>query len=162
MKAAKYAHAQGAIYAEEAYAQGKMLDNSSWYGVLPRGITPSDIDAVFDNSGAFVLSEWSSSKTVWAGLETGQRLAYENLIKKTSNVAAVCKHSVPIDRQIDTRHDCDWFQVMWWDGSKLCFSIVFEGSRWSAFVESWFKEPMDVVRHLEKNRYKSAIHSDPF
>lgn len=141
---------RGAIHTEAAYAQGKMLDNSSWN--LPRKITPSDFDCVFDNGGRLVLAEFSSSCSEWGELKYGQRLAYESAIKGTHNLAALCKHGVPPDRQINTRNDVDSFQVMFCVAGDLVLSPLFDGNRWGRFIESWFSSPYRVVAGLIEAR----------
>jgi hypothetical protein len=157
----KFFETPGVIYCEPAYAQGKMLDHSGWSGKLPRGVTPSDIDAVWDNNGDFIFAELSSSKTTWNDLSRGQVLAYSNLIHSTIDVAVLFKHSVPTDKQIDTYKDCDSFQVMW-DDSGICLSKVFEGERWPRFVKSWFANPLNVRDHLRANRYEFDYTYIPF
>ena len=51
---------RGGIYREAAYALGKMLNHSEWYGKLARGITASDIDFVIDANGRIIFGELSS------------------------------------------------------------------------------------------------------
>ena len=161
MDLGKYLDAPGAIYNEAAYAQGKMLDHSGWRGNLPRSITPSDLDAFWDNNGDFIFAELSSSQTLWSELSKGQVMAYSNLIQHTIDVAVLFKHSVPINRQIDTREDCESFHVMW-DDSGICLSKVFSGDRWVRFVESWFANPLNVRDHLRANRFEFDYTHIPF
>jgi len=62
---------RGEIIAEQAYAQGKMLDHSGWTGFLPRNITPSDIDMVIANGQSMMLIEWSSrSSAIYVAVTT--------------------------------------------------------------------------------------------
>jgi hypothetical protein len=133
----------GAIYSEAAYAQGKMLDHSGWYGVLPKRITPSDIDAVWDNSGDILFGELSSQHETWGELSRGQILTYFNTIGPVSrHFAVLLKHSV-FGRQIDTFKDIDSFHLMirkdrdlllWPSRDRPC-----DGSQWVKFVLFWFK-----------------------
>ena len=161
MDASKFLDLPGAIYNEQAYAQGKMLDHSGWHGKLPRGVTPSDIDAVWDNNGDFIFAELSSSKSTWNDLSRGQVLAYSNLIQHTIDVAVLFTHSVPRDRLINTYSDCASFQVMW-DDSGICLSKVFEGERWQRFVRAWFANPLNIRDHLRANRYEFDYTHIPF
>lgn len=130
---------RGAIYAEQAYAQGKMLNNSAWNGMLPRNITPSDIDLVFDNNGWQLLCELSSQTSNWAELKRGQRLLYQGLTIKHRTIGVLLKHSVPKDRQIDTLKDIDSFQVMI-SGGRI--TEIFGGERWQRFVEQFYESPV--------------------
>ena len=133
---------RGKIYCEQAYAQGKMLDNSSWE--LPRMITPSDIDLVFDDGqmGRIIFVELSSSETHWNLLSVGQRRLYSRLVAKGHGkvFAALCKHSVPQDQQINTRNDIDTFQVMYF-GSLLGYatSPLYQGTLWANFVTKFYE-----------------------
>jgi hypothetical protein len=128
---------RGWIFAEDAYAQGKMLNHGGWNGVLPRRITPSDVDMVFDNAGKIIFIELSSSCSCWQEITPGQRLLYENAIKGGAHCACLCKHSVPVSMQIDTRYDIDSFQIMVWDYG-LVYSKIQPGAYWQQFVSNWF------------------------
>ncbi len=139
----------GAVYCEQAYAQGKRLDHSQGYGKLPRRIRPSDVDFGFDNSGQLLLCELSSSKRRWDELDFGQRIFYESFVKRGKVMAALCRHDVPPDRQIDTYADVQEFQVMFLNNSKLEISDVLEGSRWGKFVVAWFKDSTKVIHALQ-------------
>jgi hypothetical protein len=129
----------GHIFAPEAYAQGKMLDSSSWHGKLPRGITPSDIDLVFDNNGKCLFCELSRHCTEWPQIECGQRWLYESLVKR-GHVAVLLKHSAPLDRPIDTLKDIESFSVMHLDMTgRISFSAIYSGSHWVRFVDKFYK-----------------------
>ncbi len=128
----------GSIHSQEAYALGKILDNSSWS--LPRGITPSDIDLVFDNDGDMLACELSRETCLWTGLSVGQRLVYERFVMNgfARNLAAVCKHNVAPDfgRKIDSRNDIVRFQLMVLYNGRLEASEVRHD--WPHFVENEF------------------------
>ena len=129
----------GEIYSELAYAQGKMLDASGWSGFLPRRITPSDVDHVFDDWGAMLFAEFSSQHKKWSELDDGQVWMYQNLVKGSNNaIAALCKHSVPTTRQINTKNDVDSFHVMSAVNGMIKTSCVYDGARWPGFVLSWY------------------------
>ena len=154
---------RGGIRNVEAYARGKMLDHSSWQkGIkLPRSVTPSDIDIVFDNAGWLLHCEVSSKHTRWEELAKeakGQALLYENLIFQTSNCAALCRHSVPLSerRAINSREDINAFQLMLYaPRSGVVYSPVYKGgARWNDFVHSWFGQPKDL--HAALIRQASA------
>ncbi len=140
----------GAIIPElaEAYALGKMLDNSGWNGILVRHITPSDIDLpdiplCFDNNGAVILADLSSSYTQWDAPRTlvGQRRLYNALIRTGPHCAVLCKHNVKpgFGRKIDTLRDIESFHVMVWDFEPV-YSRVMDGAYWQAFVMRWVNE----------------------
>jgi hypothetical protein len=132
---------RGAIYNEQAYAQGKMLDHVSWNGILPRCITPSDIDMAFDNNGWILSCELSSKSTDWGQLSKGQLLFYKAFTAKSRTMAALLKHNVPKDRKIDTLADIESFQVML-AGGKI--TEVFNSTHWKRFVESFFESPSEL------------------
>ena len=108
---------RGEIYSTEAYARGKMLDHQGWNRVLPRNITPSDIDAVIENSksGIFIFMEYNSRTCNWCKLPQGQRRMYENLVVlgKGDAYAILVHHGIPeVGVPIDTLADALEFQVM--------------------------------------------------
>lgn len=131
----------GAIYCEEAYAQGKMLDHSEWQGKLPRSITPSDIDQIFDNDGKLLACEWSRSNLRWNELTRGQRDTYMAVVK-SGHMAALLKHSVPRSRKIKTRTDVESFQVIYLAANgKPAITDVIDGYLWPIFVDEWYRDP---------------------
>jgi len=162
---------RGSIYAEEAYALGKMLDHSSWQHPrpgdepLPRRITPSDIDMtatggmlsavpiVFDNRGKIVLGELSSHAREWHELNPGQRWTYESLLNSSPHCAVLCHHSVRTEerRLIDTRYDIDSFQVRINDHGIITLPVV-RGNKankaWQRFVLGWYRDPVMMRRIL--------------
>ena len=127
---------RGRILVEEAYAQGKMLESRSWYGLLPRKITPSDIDMVIDNNGRILFVEFDSNTAAWDGITRGQRRLYENIVLNGSgkHFAACCRHNVK-DRRIDTLHDVLEFQLMYMRGDSLNVSSIYDGSKWRRAVQ---------------------------
>lgn len=158
---------RGRIRNSEAYARGKMLDHSGWQkgdNKLPRNITPSDIDMVFDNSGDVLFCEVSSSRVEWKDLDIGQRKTYQNSIRGTDNFAVLCTHAVPLDagRQINSRQDIQQFQVMVFDPkhrNPFVTTEVFVGNdRWQKFVSVWFNNPSEIRRHCRKNAEQIANH----
>lgn len=138
----------GKVYCELAYAQGKMLDNSGWAAVLPRGITPSDIDFVFDNNGSIIYGELSSSCILWEELATGQRRLYWSLIRGTRHIAVLCRHVVAQDTQIDTRSDVIGFSVMYDCDGKMATQTYRGNSVWQNMVKRWFVNPNKVREKL--------------
>lgn len=126
---------RGEIYARAAYDQGKHLDHGGWK--LPRNITFSDIDAVGDNNGFVIFFELSSRTCDWDALDYGQRTLYWNIIRSTRHVAVLCKHHVPVDRDIRTWCDIDEACLRWSHKgedkrTQLSFSEFYE------FVARWF------------------------
>lgn len=141
---------RGKVYAPDAYAQGKMLDHSGWAGRLPRRITPSDVDMVIDNAGSIIYGELSSRTDVWTQIEYGQRLMYWDIIRGTSNIAVLLKHSVPKTEMVRTDCDIKTFSIMFDTGLRqpgyrqLAASIL-----WPDFVDKWFCHgAVIVLRHL--------------
>jgi hypothetical protein len=143
------AHGDGAgrVILEQAYAIGKMLDNSGWNGLLRDKITPSDIDhpaipLCFDNNGAVIFADLSINCDDWSRALRGQRRLYESIIRNSPHCAVICRHNVPpeIGRQIDTLRDVDRFQVMVWDDGPV-LSPTYDGAYWQGFVTTWVNEP---------------------
>jgi len=137
--------AVGDIHSLDAYIRGKLLDHSSWQKgerVLRDGITPSDVDVVWDNRGYAILGELSSQFSEWRSLDTGQRQTYEALIVGDRHVAALLRHhgAVYNGKKIDSRFDVVAFQIMLWHGGRFHVSEVFLGhERWSRFVFRWYE-----------------------
>lgn len=157
---------RGAIRSIEAYAQGKMLDHSAWREILPRNITPSDIDACFDNSGDILYCELTRHATTWLGddgkvhpkIGYGQFMLYFNAIGPISkDLAVLLHHDVPATRAIDTRADIDAFQVMVRKGDEVVFSPVWH--RWEKFVVSWYDNPSKVRRICVDEAAKAAFET---
>ena len=146
---------RGKIFAQQAYALGKMLDHSSWQKgerVLPRKVTGSDIDVpnvtVFDNQGLMIFCEFSRVCCSWNhdSIKVGQRLMYEGLIRHTAHCAVLCKHTVDPDegRAINTRLDVDSFQVMIWDFHTIKGQICVGNDLWQKFVFDWFSSAWEA------------------
>lgn len=115
----------GKIFSEQAYARAKMLDNSGWLNVLPRGSTPSDLDVildsqghitenttVIDNKGNVVFIEYNTSKSHWEDISYGQRLAYQNILLPKPKYAILAHVQPRVGQPIDTLRDVIDFQVM--------------------------------------------------
>lgn len=158
---------RGGIRNEDAYARGKMLDHSGWQKGeirLPRLITPSDVDMVFDNDTWLLLCEVSSEYASWRDLQArakGQIRMYQALIGQTANCAVLCKHSVPLIpyRPIDTRNDIDKFEVMLWDVMPgIVFTETFcTNKRWQDFVFSWFQNPKKTRMKCLQNAFDKDV-----
>lgn len=134
----------GAIMCAEAYAQGKMLDHSSWK--LARGITPSDIDFYVESSGCFLWAEFSRDSVNIDSLSRGQELAYTRLSRRpNSDAVAVCRHSVPTNRQVDTARDVESCTVYFASGTK---SVLLCNNQWQKLVTKWAENPADATRWL--------------
>ena len=134
---------RGRIFAEEAYALGKMLDHSGWQN-LPRKITPSDFDMIFDNDGAILFCELSSSSSEWKKLSAGQRWAYQSAIRYRVRwfpcLAVLCRHNLNPEtgRKIDTMNDVIAFQVMLHDFDFRVSRLIKGNEHWQKFVTAWF------------------------
>lgn len=143
----------GAIMRVEAYAQGKMLDHSSWN--LARGITPSDIDFFVESSGCFLWAEFSRDSVEIESLSRGQELAYTRLSRRpNADAVAVCRHSVPTTRQIDTAHDVESCTVYFASGTK---SVLLNNCEWQKLVTKWSANPADATKFLESLHEAAAF-----
>lgn len=129
----------GQIYNQERYLRGKLLDHSGWYGKLPRRITPSDIDFVFDNGKCQMLCELSSRRACWAALSAGQRRLYENLVKSGfGTIEAVCCWHADVPT-INTFDDVIAFQVMRFaEHGGYCVGDIIGGEKWRQHVLDFF------------------------
>jgi hypothetical protein len=132
----------GKPFAPEAYAQGKMLDHSGWR--LPRGITPSDIDMVFENrpeGGASLVGELSSSCSAWSTIDKAQRDVYLSLIRNQMHCAVLCKHSVrpELGRLIRTDSDVESYELIAWDFGFVYSGIITGNAHWQRLVQQWFE-----------------------
>jgi hypothetical protein len=122
----------GKIICEQAYAQGKMLNSASWNGDLARGITPSDIDFIVESNGACLLAEFTRDATDIDGLSIGQSIMYRRLASRPGqDVVCVCRHCVPWEQQIDTRHDVQEATAYFSSGSK---NVRLTNCRWQQLV----------------------------
>lgn len=136
---------RGSIVVEEAYAQGKMLDSSSWDGLLPRNITPSDVDLVFDDLkyGRRLFCEFARNYMDWRDVPRGQSQLYRSLVVSGcgSTYAALVSHDVPIDQTIDTLHDVMTFQVMRYrePNSATLSQVTVGWQAWQVTVESFYR-----------------------
>ncbi len=153
---------EGDIHSPEAYAQGKMLDHSGWYGKLPRGCRPSDIDFgtatfVFDNHGSILLGEMSSVSREWRELAGGQKWLYESLVRFSPHCSVLCYHNVPLDRRIKTDEDVISFQPMVWDYDFVVGKVYSGGERWNRFVFSWYKDSLKLRRFLITEHYDRVL-----
>jgi hypothetical protein len=138
---------RGRINHKQAYAQGKMLNHAAWNAILPRGITPSDVDFFFDNKGQAILCELSSSASNWHELTIGQRLGYWNLIRGTRHIAVLCKHSVSSQYEINTYADIEAFSVMYDLNGTLTTTPIYKGVKaWQHMVDKWFNRSPEWVK----------------
>ena len=145
---------RGAVYAEQAYAQGKMLDHSEWDGVLPRQITPSDVDMVLDNWGRIVFVEFSRECGSWLELSIGQRKFYQAAVGKAGrHIAALCQHSTPVDQQVKTRTGVVSVEFMFWHNGSFRFAKGTNG-HWIDMVDRWYVSelgPNQAIAYLCQN-----------
>ena len=134
---------RGAILVEQAYAQGKMLDHSSWR--LVRGISPSDIDFVIESGGNFGFVEFSKHFKSIEQLNHGQKLLYERLISRIhkSDFVGLAYHNVPEERSIDTCRDVISAEIYTQRGN---FSLNQE--QWEEFITTWTESPVYGINHI--------------
>ena len=134
---------RGAILVEQAYAQGKMLDHTSWR--LVRGISPSDIDFVIESGGNFGFVEFSKNFKSIEQLNHGQKLLYERLISRMrkSDFVGLAYHNVPEERSIDTCRDVISAEIYTQRGN---FSLNQE--QWEEFIATWTDNPACGINHI--------------
>ena len=134
---------RGAILVEQAYAQGKMLDHTSWR--LVRGISPSDIDFVIESGGNFGFVEFSKNFKSIEQLNHGQKLLYERLISRLrkSDFVGLAYHNVPEERSIDTCRDVISAEIYTQLGN---FSVNQE--QWEEFITTWTRSPAYAINTI--------------
>lgn len=144
---------RGAIRSVEHYLLAKKLNHSSWQKgsrILPRNITPSDVDMYFDNRGRIIFGELTTNFPEWASISDGQRMGYQNMIRGSAHCAVVAFHNaVPEDQEIDSRLDILGFQPMIFDGGDFILGETYNGNdKWQDFIFWWFENPARLRRHL--------------
>ena len=135
---------RGSVRHAARYKQG--YDHSSWASVLPRKITPSDIDVVFDNllHGRQLFCEFTSREALWTEKAHGQRVLYQQILRTTnySSACVLCFHSVPSHLLIDSLKDVNSFHVMRCVDGEVVYTPgdkrTFHGSLWTDFVKSFY------------------------
>jgi len=134
----------GGIRCPEAYAQAKMLDHSSWFGVMRGKITPSDIDMVIESYGCFLFCELSRDNKTLAELSRGQRIM---LIKASelpgTHCVAILTHGLlSHSKPIDTAFDIQSARVYFDSGRK---KAILDGEEWREFAAHWTFNPAGAV-----------------
>lgn len=138
----------GGIRCPEAYAQGKMLDHSWWFGNMRGKITPSDIDMVVESYGCFLWCELSRDAESIAELSRGQRIMLTNLSRIPGvHCVAVLRHGLlSQSKAIDTAMDVQCAAVYFDGGTR---KVVLDGDEWRAFASHWTHDPAgSVAAHL--------------
>jgi hypothetical protein len=135
----------GGIRCPEAYAQGKMLDHSWWYGQMARGITPSDIDMVIESYGCFLFCELSRSTNSLYELSRGQRLMLVALSRiQGVHAVAILRHELfSQSKAVCTATDIVSARVYFHGGTENC---VLNGDSWRGFASHWTRDPAGAVR----------------
>ena len=135
---------RGEVRHRARFAQ--QIEHNGWCDVLPRSITPSDIDVVFDNMmrSRTLFCEFSSAVFLWDGKEKGQRYLYQQLLKTNNyqNACVLCHHNVPIEKNVNSLRDVVSFHVMRANRGLIYFlpseSEAFPGTLWVDFVNSFY------------------------
>lgn len=135
---------RGVVKHRARFAQ--QVEHDGWCDVLPRNITPSDIDVVFDNMlrSRTLFCEFSSAVSLWSGKENGQRYLYQQLLKTNNyqNGCVLCHHNIPVGKNVNSLRDVVSFQVMRADKGVVYFmpseSKSFQGTLWIEFVKSFY------------------------
>lgn len=75
------------------------LDFSQWYDCLPGRISFSDIDAITEVAGNFLILEWKSNV---GELPTGQRIMFERMTRSSpfTVICAAGEKSKPVSAQL--------------------------------------------------------------
>lgn len=133
----------GGIQCPDLYARAKMLNNTGWLNKLPRGITPSDIDLVFENKGRTLLVELSPTIRDWKFVAAGQRGVYETQVLQQRGACAsvIARHETEYDKYIDTLRDIKDWELMYWDSDRSAPAYRVYGPEdgtWEEFVLWWF------------------------
>lgn len=145
--------ANGKVRDVARYCAGKILDHSAWTACLPRGCSPSDIDAVFDDmrSGRTVLVELKEATATnwvsWQHVAWPQREVYRRLVDTPSGrVLAVLAgwHGMSGETGsglpcVDTAQDVVSFDVMYRHHGRLRTSGSCNGDCWVAFMQSIYE-----------------------
>lgn len=127
----------GAILIEEAYAAGKMLDHSEWQNILPRGITPSDIDMFIESHGMFLWCELKYGYCRWNNLSVGQRIAFRKLMFSNPRKHFICLLTHLCDNiQINTVTDIESV-YLYLAKERVLFELSIPFGKWPDFV-AWF------------------------
>ena len=135
---------RGSIRHKARYFQG--FDHSGWNRILPRKITPSDIDVVFDDHlhSRTLLCEFTCSATLWTEKPFGQRTTYMQLLRTSNyaNAAVLCRHNVPAENEIRTWEDVVSFHVMRCVEGRVVYTPSdnrpFDGEDWREFVKGFY------------------------
>lgn len=136
----------GEIRYLERYKQ--LFNHSPWDGILPNGITPSDIDVVFDNKmrARLLFCEFTCKETLWEQKPYGQRTLYMQLLRTNNyeNACVLCNHNVPAEQQINSIIDVLSFQMMRIPNrsGEVKFypsrDKAYDGSKWLDFVKMFY------------------------
>ena len=136
---------RGVVKHRARFAQ--QIEHIGWDGVLPKKITPSDIDVVFDNMrlARVLFCEFSSVVSTWGGKKAGQRYLYQQLLRTNNykNGCALCRHDVPVERNVNSFNDVVSFHVMRVSSKGLVYFMPsetepFPGTLWVDFVKSFY------------------------
>ncbi len=125
----------------EQYRAAKMLDHRGWNLILPRGITPSDVDAVVELGGKILMMEYKFGSPYWEDVPTGQRIMYKTFVQlgKGDIVAVACRHRQPDEKQlIDSIKDVLSFQPMVWTPDGIDILCWQPGEEWPNFIKTYF------------------------
>jgi len=98
---------RGEVKHRARFAQ--QVEHNGWCDILPRNITPSDIDVVFDNMlmTRMLFCEFSSAVSLWGCKSGGQRYLYQQLLKTNNyrNGCVLCRHNVSVERNVNSLND---------------------------------------------------------
>ena len=131
----------GSILFPEQYALAKLIDHSGWKGLLPRGITPSDVDAVLDTGKRILLIDFSVKYSEWKDLSYGQRTMYENIVAHGGGkiTAVLARHKRPEPGiPMNSLTDIEEFQWMRVVRGFIVYSQVRGAKYWVPFIKHYF------------------------
>jgi len=135
---------RGEVRYRDRFSQ--QIEHNGWCDVLPRSITPSDIDVVFDNMrlARTLFCEFSSAVSVWGGKQNGQRYLYQQLLKTNNykNGCVLCRHNVPVERNVNSFNDVVSFHLMRANAGRVYYmpseEEPFPGTLWVDFVKAFY------------------------
>lgn len=138
---------RGSIHNREAYLREKTLDHSGWLALLPRNITPSDIDAAVDDAGRILLIEMSCVTCDWNDIPDGQHNLYRSLVRAGRGLitAVIAQHRTTTGRDIDTVDNVIGFTVMYHQPGDLLaindirYNTYLGNDNWRKFIQEWAK-----------------------
>jgi hypothetical protein len=126
-----------------------------WRGFLDRQVRPMDVDMFVSSSIYSLAAEMTTVGSTWkekCDVAKGQVLAYQALtLGSCRTISALCKHSTPVDCDIDTRNGVEDYEVMFpgqFGHLKFCQPLHEWGMAWQEFVRCFVSNPQALLLRL--------------